>query len=290
MNLRFRRLSLVFVFLLSCLAAELPSRPAEAGGLSTYLADALLDHAFLGSAYTPASTIYLALSTADPTADCSGVAEPTYTGYSRKAITFGAASSRSVTQSADVSFDADTSGTATVTHYAIYDASTAGNCLAEGALSASKDIVSGNTPSVASGQVVVSVSAGYVSDYLANKWLDFAFRNQAFTQATHLYLVLTTATISDSDTGSTITEPSGNDYSRLETDAWDAASARATQNTSTATFATPSGSWGTIVAAAVVDASSSGNLYVYDNGVTDQAVGADDTVQFAAGAFDVSLN
>lgn len=83
----------------------------------------------------------------------AGLAEPGYTGYARKAITFGAAAAGRVTQSATVTFDQCTAGSATVTHWALFDASTAGNMLAHGALAASKSIVAGNTPSVASGQV-----------------------------------------------------------------------------------------------------------------------------------------
>lgn len=272
--------------------ALLAPKPAAAVGLSTHLANALLNHTLKGTPYTPAATVYLGLSSTDPGAACTGYTEPTYTGYARKAIAFAAASSRSVAQSGTVTFDQDTSGSATVAYYVVADAITTsgGNILACGALSASKSIVAGNTPSVASGQVTVTVSAGYVSDYLANKWLDFALRNQTFTQPTHIYAALTTATISDSSTGSTLTEPSGNNYSRLSYDVWDAAASRATQNTSAMTFATPSGSWSTIVATALLDADTAGNLYFYDNGVVDQAVGASDTVRFVAGAFDISLN
>jgi hypothetical protein len=54
--------------------------------------------------------------------------------------------------------------------------------------------------------------------------------------------------------------------------------------------AAASGSWGTIVAAAVVDAVSAGNLLFYDNGVTDQAVDINDTVSFNTSAFTVSIS
>lgn len=279
--------SLFLALLFACLAL-----PGWAGSLSDYAEDKLLDHTFENTAYTPAATVYLALATTDPTDAGTGatIAEPSYTGYARKAITFGAASSRQVAQSGDVSFDACTAGSATVTHWAILDSATtgAGNMLAHGALSASKSIVAGNTPSVASGQVTVSVSAGYVSTYLSNTWLDFMFRNQAFTQPS-VNVTLTTATVSDTSTCSTITEPSGNNFARVDFADWTASSGGALSNGSAITFPTPSGSWGTIVATATCDAGSGGNLLVYDNGVTDQAVGADDTVRFLTGSFDVSL-
>lgn len=279
--------SLVLALLFSLLAV-----PGWAGSFSDFAELKLLDHTFENTAYTPAATVYLALATADPTDAGTGatIAEPTYTGYARKAITFGAAATRQVAQSGVVSFDQCTVGSATVTHWAVLDGATtgAGNMLAHGQLSASKSIVVGNTPSVASGQVTISVSAGYVSDYLANKWLDFMFRNQAFTQPS-VNVALTTATVSDSSTCSTITEPSGNNYARVDFADWTAASSGALDNGSAITFPTPSGSWGTIVATATCDAGTVGNLLVYDNGITDQAVGADDTVRFPTGSFDVGL-
>lgn len=265
------------------------------GSISNYLEDELLDHIF-NAAYTPVSTVYLALSTADPTDDGSGMAEPSGNGYARKAITFSAASSRQIDQNADVNFDQASGSWGTITHWAIFDALTSGNMLAHGALSTSKQVVSGNTPSVASGEVTISVSAGEVSDYLANKLLDFAFRNQAFS-APDTYIALATADISDSDTGSTITEVSGNGYARKQTNpnggsspTWDLSASGLVDNTHDITFAAPTGSWGLVTAAAIIDAVSAGNLLFYENTITEQTPGSGDTVKFAAGDLDVSLS
>jgi len=265
------------------------------GSLSDFAELELLDHVF-NAAYTPPATVYLGLSTADPTDDASGLAEPSGNGYVRKAITFGAAASREIAQSGDVTFDQASGSWGTITHYALFDAESAGNMLAHGALGASKEIVSGNTPSVASAEVTVSFSAGEISDYLANKLLDLMFRNQAYS-APDTYIGLTTATIGDSDTGSTITEPSGNGYARKQVNVnggasptWDVAAAGVVDNTHNIDIGPATGSWGTIVAAAVVDAATLGNLLFYDNGVTDQAVGNGDTWRFGAGDFDVQMS
>jgi len=265
------------------------------GSIADFLELELLDHV-CNAAYTPPATVYVGLSTADPGDDAAGLAEPSGNGYARKAITFGAAASRVVTQSGDVTFDQATGSWGTITHYALFDAITAGNMMAHGALGASKEVVSGNTPSIASAEVTVTYSAGYVSNYLANKLLDFAFRNQAYS-APATYCALTTVVVADGDTGSTITEPSGNGYARKQVNVnggasptWDIAAAGIVDNTHNVDFAQATGSWGTIVALAIADALTLGNLLLYDNAVADQAVGDGDTVRFPAGDLDISMS
>lgn len=270
------------------------------GSISNYSELELLDHLF-NAAYTPASTVYLALCTADPTDAGTGASmnEVANSGsYVRKAVTYGAAASRRVTQSGTVTYDAATGSWGTVSHWAIVDSAThgAGNMLAHGAFAVPKSIVSGSTPSVATSETYVEFSAGYVGTAVANKLLDLMFRNTAYSKP-DTYVALCTATVSDSSTGSTITEPSGNNYSRKQVNinggsspTWDVAASGALSNTHTITMATPSGSWGTIVAMAICSASSAGDVICYDNGVADQAVALNDTVQFAAGALDVSLS
>jgi hypothetical protein len=54
---------------------------------------------------------------------------------------------------------------------------------------------------------------------------------------------------------------------------------------------TPSGSWGTVVAAFVADTAThaQGYILMYDNGITDQAVGTDDVVYYATGQFSLTI-
>lgn len=260
------------------------------GSITDYLENKLALHVFTASAYSHVATVYLALATADPTDAATGASMnecANANGYARKAITFGAAASRRTTQSGDVTFDAATgAGWGTVSHWAVVDTDTygSGNVLAHGAFAVAKTIAAGNTPSVASGQIYVEWSTGGLSTYLANALLDFAFRNVDYARPS-TYIALTTATIGDADTGSTITEPSGNAYARHQVTGW-TVTASVADNTGAEAFTAASGSWGTIVAACLIDALTTGNLLTYDNGVADQAVGNGDTVQFGAGAFD----
>ena len=265
------------------------------GSIADFLENELLDHV-CNAAYTPPATVYVGLSTADPTDSGGGLAEPSGNGYIRKAITFAAAASRQVAQNADVNFNQASGAWGTITHWGTFDSESAGNMTAHGQLGTSKEVVSGNTPSVASGEVTVSFSAGYISDYLANKLLDLAFRNQAYS-APDTYCALTTVIITDSMTGSTITEHSGDGYARKQVNVnggssptWDLAASGIVDNTDNVDIGPATGAWGTVVALGIVDAAAAGNLLLYDNGVADQAVGDGDTVRFPAGDLDISMS
>ena len=271
------------------------------GSLTNFSENELLDHA-CGLSYTAPSTVYLALATADPGEAATGASMnevPNSGAYARTAITFGAAASRKVEQSGGVTFPTASGSWGTVTHWALVDSATygAGNALAYGSFVVSKAVVSSNTPSVPTAEVDVEITTGAMSNYLVHKLLDLMFRNQSFTAPATHYAALTTATISDSSTGSSVTEPSGNGYTRKAVAAnggssptWTVSSGGAVDNTAAVDFGTASGSWGTIVATCTADASSAGNMLFYDNGVTDQAVGTNDTVSFATGAWDASLS
>lgn len=266
------------------------------GSITDYLEAELLDHV-LNAAYTPAATIYLALCTADPTDAATGasMSEVANSGsYARTAITFGAASSRRVTQNADVTFPTASGAWGSLTHWAIVDTNTygSGNVLAHGAFPYTKSIVSGNTPTVPSGDVYVEFSAGEISTFLANELLDHAFRNSAYSKP-DTYIALVTAVSSDTALG---TEVTGGSYARVQVNpnggsspTWDVAASGIVDNTHTITFATATASWGTVVGVAIMDAASAGNLLFYDNAMADQEVGEDDTFEFAAGNLDVQM-
>ena len=140
--------------------------------LSNYLELELLDHVIgQGSRdYTP-PTIYIALGTG---ADDTGLTgEPSANAYARVAhASWTAAASRTLSNSGTVSFPQATGSWGTLTHYAIFDAASAGNMLAWGSLAASKSVVDGNTPSIADGEIDVTFNANGFSTHLANELLD----------------------------------------------------------------------------------------------------------------------
>ncbi len=129
------------------------------GSFSNHWEDEILDHLFGKGSYTP-PTIYVALSTADPTDDASGLAEPSGNGYARKvtAASDWNASSGGATANANAIEFAEASGSwGTVTHFALYDALSGGNMLAHGSLTTSKAITSGDTASFAAGDLDVTL-------------------------------------------------------------------------------------------------------------------------------------
>lgn len=280
------------------------------GSLSDYAENELMDH-WLNAAYTPAATIYLALCTADPTDAGTGASmneTADAAGYARTAITFGGATSRRVTQNADVSFPTATGNyAAAITHYAIVDSAThgAGNMLAHGAFNASFQPVTGNTPIVASGQVYVEIQAtaggGGYTTYLVENLLDLMFRNQAFTKP-DTYLALTTDVIGDGDTAITTdaTEVTGTSYARVQVNpnggsspTWTVSSGGAVSNAAIAAFPTVgAGGWDALASVVIVDsASGAGNILAYDSAnVVDQTPVENDIVRFEAGAFDLALS
>jgi len=112
---------------------------------SNYLEDKVLDHVLGTTAYTAPTATYLALFTSDPAEDASGT-EVSGNGYAREDVNFNAASSGSATgPTVDTEFTASGGSFGTVSHFAVFDAVTAGNMLYYGALSASKTVADGDS-------------------------------------------------------------------------------------------------------------------------------------------------
>lgn len=128
-----------------------------------FLENKLVDHLFRGQSYTPPATLYFALYTAAPS-DSGGGTEVSGGSYARAAVTAslanfsGTQSSGSTTASAgtggassnnnSVTFPSPTANWGTVTHFGLFDASSGGNLLVHGALTAAKTINSGDAAPV----------------------------------------------------------------------------------------------------------------------------------------------
>lgn len=125
------------------------------GSFSDYLEDKILNHIFGKNSYTPPN-IYVALSTADPQDDASGLAEPIGHAYARvqtSASDWNVAAGGSLDNASNIIFPQATGSWGTITHFALFDAATGGDMLACGALSQPQIIDSGNT---------VKFTAGYL--------------------------------------------------------------------------------------------------------------------------------
>ena len=134
--------------------------------MSDYLESAIANHVLRTSSYTKPSNIYIALCTAAPSDSTtgSGLTEPSTGGYARYSMgapldaTWTKASSTAnvVANAAAISWTASGGNYGTITHVAIVDASTNGNVLFHGALTASKTINDGDTFTIAIGDLNVT--------------------------------------------------------------------------------------------------------------------------------------
>lgn len=260
------------------------------GSITDLLEDALLDHILENTAYTPVATLYMSLHTSSPGETGSVAAEVAGNGYARTAIAFSAAGTRQCIQNGQVTFpQVITSSWGTVTHFGINTASTgAGNMIGYGTFDNSIITEVGNVPFVPDLETVISINTGGASDYLANIMLDFAFRNQTFTQP-GIFVALCTATITDSSTGSSITEPAGN-YARVDFPTWNAASGGQADNGADIAFPTPSVDWATVTFSALLDAATLGNLLIYAAATPNQAPKTGDPVKIPTGDYIVTMD
>jgi hypothetical protein len=127
--------------------------------LSDYAEKLLLDWAMTTGSATRPTAWYVALYTAAPS-DSGGGTEVSTGGYSRQAVTFGAASSPGGTTSntGAVSFTASGANYGTVTHIGIFDNSTSGNLLWHGALTTSKTVNDGDTLEFSIGNIDLTIA------------------------------------------------------------------------------------------------------------------------------------
>ena len=127
---------------------------------------ALLDHFLTDPAYTPPATMYLGLSTTTPTEAGGNFTEPSSGSYARvstAAADWSAASGTAPavkTNTATKTFPTatgDWSSGANMTHFGLFDASTAGNLLCWGALGTAKPVLTDDTPSFGAGALVLQM-------------------------------------------------------------------------------------------------------------------------------------
>ncbi|HHB12213.1 MAG TPA: hypothetical protein ENK62_03325 [Chromatiales bacterium] len=120
--------------------------------ISDYLENKILDKVLSATDFT-VTTVYVSLHTADPGE--TGGNEVSGGSYARQSASFGSASAGTASNSATLSFT--DMPAATITHVGLWDASTAGNFLWGGALTASKTTNAGDTFQIAAGDLDVSL-------------------------------------------------------------------------------------------------------------------------------------
>jgi hypothetical protein len=124
--------------------------------ISDYYENKILDHMLRAQSFTPPATVYVALFTVSPS-DSSGGTEVSGGSYARQAVTFGAASGGSISNSADITFPQATANWGTIVAVGLFDASTAGNLLWYGDLTQSKTVNNGDIFKISAGNLTVSL-------------------------------------------------------------------------------------------------------------------------------------
>jgi hypothetical protein len=169
----------------------------------------------------------------------------------------------------------------TVTHWAIYDASSgATNMLAHGALAAPNAIASGKTPRFAAGAFALSAnnaSNGGLTTFAVRKLLDHVFGGPAYTPAATIYTGLGVAL-----SGETITEWADSSYTRQAT-AFDAASGGVCLNTAAETYSASVAASSTLTHYGIWDDASAGNLLAVGTLATSRVAAIADSVTAAIG-------
>ena len=128
-------------------------------GISTYLANKLLDHQVGKTTFTM-PTVRVGLSRTTPTAAGTNVTEPSFGGYARvttSGATWNAAASGSITNAQAITFPtatADWVAGANLTHAVFYDAASGGNFLGFSPLAVAKNCLNGDTLTLPAGSGV----------------------------------------------------------------------------------------------------------------------------------------
>lgn len=124
-----------------------------------------------------------------------------------------------------------------------------------------------------------------LSDTFETTTLNWLFTTGAVTRPTAWYIALYTVAPTDSTAG---TEVTGGSYARQAVTM--SVTGDTASNTAAVEWPEATASWGTVVAAAIMDASTSGNIIAYGALTANKTISSGDVFRFPAGAFDVTLN
>jgi len=125
--------------------------------------------------------------------------------------------------------------------------------------------------------------AGSLTNYAENKVLDHVLGTTAYTMPT-TYVALYTVAPTDSSAG---TEVTGGSYARIA-GAWAASTGGATANSSNLDFTGMPAC--TVVAVAVLDNSTGGNMLIHGTLTANKSLDAGDTLRIATGDLDITID
>ena len=129
--------------------------------------------------------------------------------------------------------------------------------------------------------------AGTISNFSELELLDHVLKTGAYIVPTNIYVALWTG--DPLDTGAGVAEVSGGSYARVVMNSWDAATARATENSGLITFPQATANWGTVTHFAIFDAITGGNFLAHGDLAVSKQVDTGGNVYFSAGDIDISF-
>jgi hypothetical protein len=129
--------------------------------------------------------------------------------------------------------------------------------------------------------------AGSFTDYLEDKILKHVFTNTAYTSPTTVYVGLFTTAPTDTGGG---TEISGSGYTRKSAAFTVSGTGTLATNSAAIEFDAATGSWGTVVAMAIFDASTAGNMLAWADLTTSKTIATGDVLRIPIGDLDITLS
>lgn len=126
------------------------------------------------------------------------------------------------------------------------------------------------------------------SDFLENALLNAVLRGVTYTSPSTVYLALFTVTPTDVAASGTEVSASGTAYSRQVCAFGAPTGTTQVANSADITFSVATASWGTIVAYAIMDASTGGNVLYYAAVSPNKAIGLLDQAKVTAGSIVIS--
>lgn len=136
--------------------------------------------------------------------------------------------------------------------------------------------------------------AGNLSNFLENKLLEHSLGKTSYTMPTNVFCALYTVAPTDATSGTEVST-SGTSYARISRSAtdWNAAVGGSITNSTDIRFPSAgeaTGAWGTCVALAILDASTSGNILWYGPLSASISVNSGDHHRIAAAGLTITLD
>lgn len=253
---------------------------ATTSALSDYAENELLDHLLGTGAWTMPTSHWIKLHLGDPGE--AGTLNPAAFTTRTEITTWNAAASRATSNSSVLAISGFSSSES-VSHWSIWDASTAGNMLFYGDFVTARTVDTGITLNIAAGDIDLDFVGTGMCNYAANAALDHLTGTTSMTSPTNLYVNLHTGAPGDDATANVHTG-----VTRVVTGAFSAAAGGTADNDALITMS--GGSAETITHWSLFDALTVGNAFFQSSLDNSRTVAVSETLEWAAGALDVTIS